>query len=125
MIAENDILKIVTPDVRALVWVDDKSLNTKTPFFQTVDYLLDGLVRKHIDEPKEWTQVTFIHSVFGQSFWVAFADTNQTDLNAFVQSLKNIIPEQSRSKMVLLNHEKLPSSWNNPLDKLFGFVERI
>ena len=122
---ENEILKTITPDVRALVWVDDQNLSLETPFFSTVDYLTDGLVRKHLEEQKEWNQVTFVHSVFGQSFWVAFANTKASDLNAFLQSLKNIIPEQSRSKMILLNHKNIPANWNNSLDKLFGFVERI
>lgn len=125
MSPENDILRTVTPDVHSLVWVDDKNLSLETPFFSTIDYLLDGLARKHLDHQSDWSQVTFAHNIFGKNFWVIFANTKVTKLEPLIHSLKSIIPETSRSKMIVLNHEILPESWNSSLDKLFGFVERL
>jgi hypothetical protein len=125
MMPETEILKTIASDVRTIVWASDEDLSPLTPFYPTVDYLLDGLVRSHLEEEKKWSQVTFVHQVFGKSFWVVFANTKECDLNSFLSSVKNIIPEEGRSKMVVLNTEKLPSTWATPLDKIFAFVERI
>ncbi len=125
MMPETQILSTIAPDVRTIIWASDENLGTQTPFYPTVDYLLDGLVRSHIEEKKDWSQVTFVHQVFGKSFWVVFANTKECELNSFLTSLKSIIPEEGRSKMVVLNNEKLPAAWAPPLDKLFGFVEKI
>ena len=125
MMPQTQILETVAADVRAIVWVHDEDLSPQTPFYPTVDYLLDGLVRSHLEEEKNWSQVTFVHQVFGKSFWVVFANTKTTELTALVSSVKNIIPDEGRSKMVILNNEKLPSSWATQFDKLFAFVEKL
>jgi hypothetical protein len=125
MMPETETLKTITSDVRTVVWASDEDLSPLTPFYPTVDYLLDGLVRSHLEEEKQWSHVTFVHQVFGKSFWVVFANTKQCDLNFFLTSVKNIIPQEGRSKMVVLNTEKLPSTWATALDKIFAFVEKI
>ncbi len=122
---ETQILKTIAADVRTIVWASDENLSPLTPYYPTVDYLLDGLVRSHLEENKNWSQVTFVHQVFGKSFWVVFANTKECEIKSLMTSVKNIIPEEGRSKMVILNNDKLPSSWSDSLDKVFTFVEKI
>jgi hypothetical protein len=125
MMPDIEILQTIAPDVQVIVWSDNKPLDENTPHFQTIDYLLDGLLRKQTENRKDLDQVIFVHNLFGKNFWVAFANTSRIQVNDFVTALRNIIPEDGREKMVVLNHEVLPSNWVQPLDKFFGFIEKI
>jgi hypothetical protein len=125
MMPDTEILQTIAPDVQVVVWSDNKPLDENTPHFQTIDYLLDGLLRKHTEDRKDLDQVIFVHNLFGKNFWVAFANSSILSVNDFIIGLKNIIPEEGREKMIILNHESLPANWHQPLDKFFGFVEKL
>jgi hypothetical protein len=125
MMPDNELLRIVGPDVKVMVWASNDELDEQTQYFQTMNYLLDGLVKKHLEEKTTWNQITFVHQLFGDSFWVAFVNIRKIAKVDFINSLKNIVPQDKREKLIVLNQTLLPTDWEQSLDKLFRFVEKI
>ncbi len=124
MMPDVAVLRLLTPDVRAMIWAAKEPLSEATPGYATVNYLFDGLIKSHLQTQKELHQVTFIHQLDGENFWLGFVDGSGS-VEDFMKSFVGIIPEKSREKLLILGSEHLPSSWDKPLDKAFGFVERI
>lgn len=125
MMPDPTILEKITSKITTVVWVADQNLSHEIPNFATVDYLLDGLVRKHIAEQPVTTDVSFVHTLFGKNFHVAFANVEVKNHDAFVKSLITLIPEKEREFLVVLNSQFLPKALDQKLDKSFGFVERL
>lgn len=124
MMPDVAVLRLLTPDVRAMIWAAKEPLSESTPGYTTVNYLFDGLIKNHLQTQSDLRQVTFIHQLDGQNFWLGFVDGSGS-VDDFMKSFVGIIPEKSREKLLILGAENLPSSWDKPLDKAFGFVERI
>ncbi|MBY0518658.1 MAG: hypothetical protein K2P81_17235 [Bacteriovoracaceae bacterium] len=125
MMPDSDILKTLTSDVKVLVWASKEPLSESTPLFSTVDYLLDGLLRQHVrNHPTPQSEVTFVHTLYGESFWLAFTD-GSSDADVYTKTLTSVVPEKMRDKMVVLNSEELTSKLRTKLDKAFKFVEYL
>jgi hypothetical protein len=124
MMPDPSILAKITPQTTVVVWASDRSLHHEVPGFSTVDYLLDGLVRKHISNQENADQVNFVHTLFGQNFWVAYINVNSKNEN-FISGLTTLIPEGKREYLVVLNSQLIPSALDQKLDKHFGFVEKL
>ncbi len=125
MMPDSQILKVLTHDVKVLVWVSKEPLSESTSMFSTVDYLLDGLLRQHVqNHSSSQSEVTFVHTLYGESFWLAFTD-GSTDPDVYTKTLLSVVPEKMREKMVVLNSEDLPSKLKTKLDKAFKFVEYL
>jgi hypothetical protein len=125
MMPDSQILKTLTSDVKVLIWASKEPLSESTPMFSTVDYLLDGLLRQHVqNSTSPQSEVTFIHTLYGESFWLAFTD-GSSDADTYTKTLLSVVPEKMREKMVVLNSEDLTSKLKTKLDKAFKFVEYL
>lgn len=125
MMPDPSILGKISPRTSVLVWASDRELSPELSDFQTVDYLLDGLVRKHLAEQTELTQVSFVHTLFGKNFWVAFLNTGSVNAEKFTQNLLALVPTTEREHLIILGSQLLPADLERNLDKAFGFVEKI
>lgn len=125
MMPEPAILTKITPQTTIVVWASDRGLNHQVPGFGTVDYLLDGLVRKHISHQENDDQVSFVHTLFGKNFRVAFVNIEAINLDDFMKGLITLVPEKEREYLVVINSHFLPKNFDQKLDKTFGFVEKL
>ncbi|MFP5459081.1 MAG: hypothetical protein ACLGG7_10130 [Bacteriovoracia bacterium] len=125
MMPDPSILGKISPRTSVLVWASDRELSPELSDFQTVDYLLDGLVRKHLAEQTELTQVSFVHTLFGKNFWVAFLNTGSVNAEKFTQNLLALVPTTEREHLIILGSQLLLADLERNLDKAFGFVEKI
>lgn len=102
MMPEPAILNRLTPGLKVLLWIDSTPLSEETSNFETVNYLLDGLVRQHLKKQPSADQVSFVHTLFGESFWVIFANTTVVGPKAILKSMEAIIPQQARNHALVL-----------------------
>jgi len=123
MMPEPTILTRLGPGLKALLWIDQAPLSEASPYFETVNYLLDGLVRQHLRKLSSVDEVSFVHTLFGESFWVIFANTSTIDQKHMLKSLEAIIPEAARSHALVLG--KVEASWLTPIGKFFKQLEQV
>jgi len=118
---ETALLRELTPGQRFLIWTHDGPLDQHTPGIASMNYLLDGLVLGHISShPAASDQVVFSHQLFGQSFWLIFANTSALDPQALLPSLKSILASQTTQQgATLFTRSALPTPWKNGLAQLF------
>lgn len=124
MMPEQDLLTKLTPDVRVVIWSSDAPLSKETPGFASVDYLLDGLVQRHLETEGPWHSVTFVHNLFGETFWLAYTDAKGS-VDEFLGALLGVVPTAAREKLLVLGAKHLPPQWETRIDKAFGFVEKL
>lgn len=125
MMPDPSILEKISPRTSVLVWASDRHLSSELSHFQTVDYLLDGLVRKHLAEQTELGQVSFVHTLFGKNFWVAFVDAATVNTEKFTKNLLALVPAPEREHLLILGPQHLTPDLERSLDKAFGFVEKM
>jgi hypothetical protein len=125
MMPETAILSRLGPGARVLIWLGQAPLDEDTAGFATVDYLLDGLVRRHVRQPGPWNQVSFVHTLYGENFWMIYANTANEAVAPFIKSLLVLIPEASRNTAAVMSVGSLAKEWNEALDKTFRSVEHL
>lgn len=125
MMPDPAILAKITAQTTVVVWASDRNLHHQVPGFGTIDYLLDGLVRKHISNQENADQVSFVHTLFGKNFRVAFVNVETKSADEFMKGLTTLVPEKEREYLVVINSHFLPKSFDQKLDKTFGFVEKL
>jgi hypothetical protein len=122
---ETSILARLGPGARVLIWLGQTPLDEATEGFSTVDYLLDGLVRHHVRQPGPWNQVSFVHTLYGENFWMVYANTTSESVASFIRSITVLIPEASRDKAAVMSVGVVAREWNEALDKTFRSVEHL
>lgn len=121
MMPEPAILTRLGPGLKVLLWLDQSPLSEETPSFETVNYLLDGLVRQHLKNQTAVDQVSFVHTLFGESFWVIYANAAVVDHKSILKSMDAIIPQQARDRALVLG-KAADMNW---LEKFFKQVEVV
>lgn len=119
MMPEPAILTRLSPGLKVLLWMDQSPLSEENPYFETINYLLDGLVRQHLKKQVTVDQVSFVHTLFGESFWVIYANTTVVDHKSILKSMDAIIPQQARESALVLG-KTADLNW---LEKFFKQVE--
>lgn len=125
MMPETAILTRMGPGVRVLVWLGQGPLTEETAGFATIDYLLDGLVRRHLRQAGTSNQVSFVHTLYGENFWMIYANTSSEVVAPFIKSLQVLVPEASRDKAAVLSVGIESKEWKEALDKTFRSVEHL
>ncbi len=65
-----DLLSRVTPRTCGLIWFPKDEIDTVNPFYQAVDYLLDGMLTSHLASHPELSSRIIVGENFGRPFYV-------------------------------------------------------
>lgn len=125
MMPETFILSRLGPGARVLIWLGQTPLDEDTDGFSTVDYLLDGLVRQHVRQSGTWNQVSFVHTLYGENFWMIYANTSSESAASLITSINVLIPETCREKAAVMSAGLVTKEWNEALDRTFRSVEHF
>ena len=123
MMPDSGLLSQLTAHEKVMLWMDNKALTDKTPHFETLNYLFDGLIYRQLTQPGTWNEVSFVHTLYGENFWLTFANTAAVKSTDVIQSLKALVPAHHTRLLVV--GEKLSADWQAALAARFTEIRSI
>ena len=101
-------LRLLTPDVKTVIWISQNPLSTSTEDFETLNYVLDGLPFKHLEAQGQTDSVVFSQSAFTGQFWVLFLQESDTSKQFIKTQIESIIPQDALTKILVLGAPSAP-----------------
>ncbi len=90
----NNLIKLVTPLTRGIIWLVKDASNTQNPFYAEIDYLLDGLLTANLKVTNELSNKVIIGQSFNKHINVLILkDINSTEIQSYVSLFKDLGPE--------------------------------
>lgn len=89
----NDLIKIVTPLTRGIIWLA-KDPGTSNPHYAQIDYILDGLLTANLKSASEKSNKVIVGQNFNQAIYVMILDDiNSKEIQSYLSLFKNLGPE--------------------------------
>jgi hypothetical protein len=131
---EADILKAaLTPQVLGLFWITSTNLSQFPSPFLEMDYFLDGLLTRYIQQRQNRKKQTleeknfFVSESFGTPFFVAHLKDHESVLKELEELMELIKPlaREGKRKILLLdkNHNHLAALEKDYRDWIFEHLE--
>lgn len=90
----SDLVKLVTPLTRGIIWLVKDPGNTANPHYNEIDYLLDGLLTANLKVAGVASNKVIVGSNFNQSLYVMIVnDVKSNEVQSFVSLFKDLGPE--------------------------------
>lgn len=90
----SDLVKLVTPLTRGIIWLVKDASNTANPHYNEIDYLLDGLLTANLKMAGEASNKVIVGSNFNQSLYVMIVnEVKSAEIESFVSLFKDLGPE--------------------------------
>ena len=112
------LLPLITPNTIAIIWVGAHHLNSFPKYFLEIDYLLDGQLKRYVNNEeasaaKTYEVSLFVNKHFSSNLYVLYflksKNTNDKEiiskLNSLIEIIKREIPEK-QNIVVLSPDEK-------------------
>lgn len=133
---KNSLISFVTPNTSAIIWLELQGLNSYPQYFSEIDYLLDGQLKKFINEGIEHIMSDevslFVNKHFGSDLYVLYVTKSTSkknkeiliEINPLIEIIKNansdkldilvLALNQNDTGLEIINHLKkaLPKSKN-------------
>jgi hypothetical protein len=90
----NDLIKLVTPLTRGIIWLVKDASNTSNPRYNQIDYLLDGLLTANLKASTESSNKVIFGQNFNQLLHVMIVnEIKSNEIQSFVSLFKDLGPE--------------------------------
>ena len=114
-----DLINKVTEKVDIIIWFSNEPLSEESSQFETMNYLLDGLLTEHLKNSPEKLACTFVHHHFGKKLQVYFYGKNPEKLNI------THLSEAEKEFGIILNTSKTDFKGRDYFQKLMKWVEEV
>lgn len=110
-----NLLSVIDENVTAVIWVTEGQLDQRPVYFDQIDYLLDGMLTKHItrqikqDRPTDDGKVLFFNETFGQKFSLAILAKNEK-LKNNIEEFLNLLNKTQDRKVVIISKDSIDKS---------------
>jgi hypothetical protein len=86
-----DFLRLQTPDVLGLLWINESTSPNQEAPFSWLNYLLNGTLELQVSHHKSDQSCLFVANQFGRNFYLGITSSENMDsfLKQFVQTSKN------------------------------------
>lgn len=81
----SDLLSLVTPDCRGIIWFTKKPINFDSKKYKDIDYLANGLLTSTLTNLDQSPSRMVVSESFGKSFFIFLVqEINSKELESFV-----------------------------------------
>ena len=103
----NDLLNLVTPDTRGIIWFTSLPINIDSPKYRDIDYLANGLLTSTISNLEQVPSHVIVSESFGKSFFIfLIKEFNSKEVESFI----NYISTQLKGEDNLLLIDEIGKS---------------
>lgn len=86
----NDLMRLVTPLTRAVIWIVKDECGSTNPHYSEVDYLLDGLLTANLKANEKLSSRVFIGQNFNKPLFVfIIKEVVSSEISSFVTLIQN------------------------------------
>jgi hypothetical protein len=86
----NDLIKLVTPLTRAIIWFVKDEADISNPHYKKIDYLLDGLLTANLKVSQNVTSRVIIGQNFNKSLYVMILkEPKVSEIDSFISLFKD------------------------------------
>ena len=112
-----DFLKLQTPDVLGLIWVDQSIDRTQEAPFSWLNYLFNGTLELQISHQKEDQGSLFVTDQYGHNYYLGI--TSNEDLSSFLKQFVETTQSntQSSKKITVMTKKDISVNQNIIKDK--------
>ncbi len=90
----SDLIKLVTPLTRGIIWLVKDASNTSNPRYNQIDYLLDGLLTANLKAASDSSNKVIFGQNFNQPLLVMIVnEIKSNEVQSFVSLFKDLGPE--------------------------------
>lgn len=90
----SDLIKLVTPLTRGIIWLVKDASNTSNPRYNQIDYLLDGLLTANLKAASDSSNKVIFGQNFNQPLHVMIVnEIKSNEVQSFVSLFKDLGPE--------------------------------
>jgi hypothetical protein len=121
----NDLLNLVTPDTRGIIWFTSLPINTELQKYRDIDYLANGLLTSTISNLEQVPSHVIVSESFGKSFFIfLIKEFNSKEVESFINYISTqlkgednllLIDEMGKSQIFL---KTLPGSLSGKVKPL-------
>jgi hypothetical protein len=104
------LLSVLDDSVSGVIWVTDVPLDQTPKHYEDIDYLLDGMLTKHItfytkqEQAPDTSKALFFNETFGQKFSLAVL-TKGEKLKSNIEEFLNLLQKAQETKVVIISHD--------------------
>ncbi len=113
----SSLLKLITSDVRVVIWFENKPLDKNLPLFKTMDYVLGDLLTKHLEQMNVVEEGTFVTSTFEKPFYLFFQMTKKDKIPL------GILNQAEKEKVIVINPELAEAKLIKQIENDFRWVD--
>ena len=108
----SDLIKQVTPLTRAILWIVKEDVSARSPHYDEIDYLLDGLLTRNLGVNGEVSSRVIVGENFNRPIYIMIMkEFKSSEIESFISLFnKDLGPENDI--IVIDESEQLPKMKN-------------